>query len=319
MMKRSLLALAVGSLSLSAYAGSVEVSGFTDITYTNATDTSVFLANAEVDVVGKTDKAMVRIDYDLAIGVNGGTNINAATANGPADSGIIEQAYFAYTGLPMVTVLGGVFNNPIGWEAEDAPGMYQITKGQIWGILDGQTALYGNNLAGVAAAVDLMGMGSLTVAGLNDLGLQDNTGTTALDENSVAAVLNLTPMEGLDLEAGYVTQQGGAGNVYDINATYSNFGAIIGVEYLGAENAVDSAIGATLNYMIMDDLGVTVRYETISWAAAGSESTTGITGAVSYALAKNLTVLAEYTDLKALGGVDGADSDAINLEFVATF
>jgi len=323
MMKRSLLAIAVGSLSLSAYAdNAVTVSGFTDITYTNATDTSVFLANAEVDIEGKTENAMVRIDYDLAIGLNGGNNINAATPNGPADSGIIEQAYFAYSGLPMVTVIGGVFNNPIGWEAEDAPDMYQITKGQIYKILDSQTALYGNNIAGVAAAIDLMGMGSITLAGLNDISLQNSAGATSLEENSIAAVVNLTPMKGLGLEVGYVTQQANAGNVYDVNATYSNFGATVGLEYLGAENVVDSAIGATLNYMLMDKLGATVRYETISYEAGGDD-TTSVTAAISYALAKNVTVLAEYTDVKqdfntVLAGA-GADSDAINLEFVATF
>ena len=313
MMKRSLLALAVGTLSLSAYAGSATVSGFTDITYTNATDTSVFLANGEVDFAGKTDKASVNVDLDLSIG----TGANGGNLSGPGDSAVIEQAYFAYSGLPMVTVLGGVFNNPIGWEAEDAPDMYQVTKGQIYKILDNQTRLYGNNIAGVAAAVDLMGMGSLTLAGLNDIGLQDSTNTTALDENSIAAVVNLTPMKGLGIEGGYVTQAGGVGYVYDANLTYSDFGATVGLEYLGAETTVDSAIGATLNYMIMDDLGVTVRYEMISYEAGGDD-TTSVTGAVSYALAKNLTVLAEYTDVKR-DFDSSADSDAINLEFVATF
>ncbi len=315
MMKRSLLALAVGSLSLSAYAdNSVSVSGFTDITYTNENTKSVFLANAEVDIEGKTENAMVRIDYDLAIGTNGGGNINAATPNGPADSGIIEQAYFAYSGLPMVTVIGGVFNNPIGWEAEDAPGKYQITSGQIYGILDGQTALYGNNIAGVAAAIDLMGMGSVTLAGLNDISLQNSDGGTSLDENSFAAVVNLTPMKGLDLEVGYVTQQANAGNVYDINATYSNFGAMVGLEFLGAENIVDSAVGVTLNYMLMDDLGATFRYDTVSLTDV-DDANVSITGAVSYALASNVTVLAELRR----DDNGSVTDDQLNLEFVATF
>ena len=289
---------------MTTFAGSTGVSGIIDVTYANNNDTSLFLANAEIDINSKLSKqASVRLDTDLSLALNEGENANLS---GPRDSAVIEQAYFAYNPVKAVTVIGGVFNNPIGWEKEDAPDMYQITKGQIYGILDGQTALYGNNIAGVAIA-GAVGPATITVAVLDELGHND------LSKNSYAAVVNVAAMKGLDIELGYVTQEAGAENVLDINVTYSIMGATIGLEYLKPDEAIDSAMGITLNYQINKMLGATVMYDKVTPAIG--DDTTSYAIAVSAELASNLTVAAEYYNFN-----DGNDDDpAVGLEFIASF
>ena len=286
------------------FAAGATVSGFADITYSNNNDTSVFLANAELDVSKKlSDKVNVRIDTDLALAGNGGTN---AGLSGPSDSAVLEQAYFSFAATKGVTVLGGVINNPIGWEKEDAPDMYQISKGQLYGILDGQTALYGNNIAGVAVAGEV-GPATITVAALNEIGHND------LEKNSFAAVINAAPIKDLDLELGYVTQEAGAGNVLDVNATYSIMGATVGVEYLMPEELIDSAVGLTVNYVINNMFNATVFYDMVT--PATGDDTTSYAVALTANLDKNLTVAAEYYNYN-----DGNDDDpAVGLEFIATF
>ena len=108
----------------------MEVSGFADIIYTQtdeAADISgqdnpnekKFSADAEVDfIVTPADGVTARIDIDFDLATNGGNNING----GGADSGRIEQAFFAWNiNEGPLTLVGGVFNNPMGQDAEDAP------------------------------------------------------------------------------------------------------------------------------------------------------------------------------------------------------
>ena len=307
MLKKLMAVSVIAAIPAASFAGGPTVGGFADITYTQ--DNKLFAANAELDVSNSLSKQVtVRVDTDLALAVNGGGNASAITG-GPADSAVIEQAFFAYTPIKAITVIGGVFNNPIGWEKEDAPDMYSISKGQIYGILDGQTALYGNNLAGAAIA-GAVGPATITVAALNDLG-------QVTDKNSIAAVANVTPVKGLDLELGYVTQDAGAGNVWDVNATYSGMGATVGLEVLGAENAVDLAWGALVNYEINPMFNVTARYDSVSYEAAGTDDSTSYALVGTFNAAKNLAILAEFQNVDK-GNAGGSD-DTATLEFIASF
>ncbi len=321
-MKKNIIALAVAAAMVPGFAAAdSKVSGFADIIYTNADkdadifddgkETSAFTANAEVDFASKlSDIVSVRADVDFNIGGN----------DGAADA-IIEQAFFAASVAEGVTVIGGVFNNPIGWEAEDAPDMYQTPKLLTSEVLDGQTALYGNNIAGVAVAGDL---GPVTVTGavLNDIG-----GLT--DKNSIALVVNATPVAGFDVELGYVTQEtdhenGGsgidtAGNVTNLNATYKNAGLTLGAEYMTAEEILDTGLSVTANYMFTPAMGATVAYSSRDgdgdiW---GDDADTRIAVAGIWNVADNLTSVLGYTTDDP--GDDEDSVDAVTLEFVAKF
>lgn len=330
-MNKKLIALAVAGILASPLAvqaeNSATLSGFADIIYTHtneSTDSTTaaptasgdntterkFTADGEIDFIGTMDNVTVRVDVDLTLSGN--------------SSGRLEQALFAWNTGP-VTVIGGVFNNPIGYEAEDAPDMDFTTHSAIWNILDHQTALDGNNIAGVALAGSF---GPVTVTGavLNDLQQVD-------EENSFALVANIAPVKGLAIELGYVTQEnddptaGGAGNVWDINATYSIAGFTAGVDYLKPEEVVESAFNVFAGYDFGNGFGAKVRYEQVEWDLGNTDDTTATTLYASYAVAKNLSVALEHK----IGDVDTAnrptttavaginDGDLTTLEFIATF
>lgn len=205
-----------------------------------------------------------------------------------------------------MTFLAGVFNNPVGWEAEDAPDLYQISHNQNWGILDGQTLLYGNNIAGVALAT-VVGPVTLTGAFLNDL-QQTN------EKNSIAFVANATPVTGLDLEIGFVTQDSGAGDVMDINVTYTKKNLTVAFELLTADKIIDNSIMLLGNIGLSNGFGVTGRYEKVSFDGPGSD-TDVITLAGTYHAADNLDILLEWNSTDT----GTSDTNSLMSEFVAKF
>ncbi len=341
-MKKTALSLAVlgafaANSAVAAPEASANVSGFADIIYTAADDlTSTtdgksttegkFDATAEIDIMATlSDNVTVRVDTDLTL--SGET------------SGQLEQAFFAWAASNNFTLIGGVFNSPVGWELEDAPDLYQITHGQIWNILDGQTALDGNNVAGIAGAFNF-GMATITAAFLNDL-QQSN------EENSLALIGAITPVEGLNLELSYVTQAsrtdsdntgtygfgknstvvGSAEDVLDFNIAYKWEGLTASFEFLTADKVIDAAMAVVANYNF-GSFGVTGRYDTVSYDTPfqAVQDTDTITLAGSYSIASNLTALLEWRSQddpndvteENGGGIIG-DGDIIQVEFVATF
>jgi len=316
-MKKSMIALAVAAATTApvmVQAAAPEVSGFADIIFTVADDTSdvpnstntaesKFTADGEIDFKGNlADDVSVRVDIDV--------NLNADTR----DSGDIEQAFFGWGINKDVTLLGGVFNNPIGWEAEDAPNMYQTTHSMNYSILDGQTALRGNNIAGVAVAGTVEKF-TLTAALLNDLQQTD-------EENSLALVAAFAPTEELNLEAGIVTQDndnpntGGAGTVIDLNATFSKDDITIAGELLLASEIIDYSAMAMLNMAIPEtDMSATVRGELVSFDA-DIDDTLALTLAGLYTVNDALGIVAE---LKYIDGEINDGDIQVVAEFVASF
>ncbi len=312
------------AMSNTAFAADSKVSGFADIIWTISDEASdgsgtdgknltegKFTVDGEVDFESKlTDKVSARIDLDLAMATTGGANASAITG-GPADSAAIEQAFFAWTLQDNLTFLGGVFNNPVGWEAEDAPDLYQTTHSQNWEILDGETALNGNNIAGVALAAAL---GPITITGalLNDLRQAD-------EENSIAIVVNATPVTGLDLEFGFVTQETGAENVMDINATYKNGDYTAAIEILTADEVIDNSIMLLGNVSLPMGFGVTGRIEKVAFDSSGVSDTDVITVAGTYQAADNLSVVLEWSTKEKFTDTGVTDNDLITAEFISKF
>ena len=309
-MKKNLIALAVAaatSAPVIAQAAAPEVSGFADIIFTLVDDTadtgtintaeSQFTADGEIDFKGNlAEDVSVRVDIDIN------------TIAGTFDSGEIEQAFFGWNINKDVTLMGGVFNNPVGWEAEDAPNMYQTSHSLNYGILDGQTALRGNNVAGVAIAGKAGGI-TLTAALLNDL-------AQTPEENSLAFVAGFAPTKDLALEVGVVTQDGGAETVIDLNATYQMGDLTAAGELLLASEIIDFSVMAMVNMAIPDTaMSATVRGEMVSFAADIDEAI-ALTLAGLYTVNDALGIVAE---LKYMDG-EGVDGDIqIVAEFVASF
>lgn len=335
-MKKTIIALAVAAAMVPALAAAegASISGFNDITLTSDNDTTTFGAATEIDV--RSTVGAVTVGADIDFDLNGGTGNNVN----------VEQAFFAWGAAENLTVIAGVINNPIGLEGEDSTDINTATHGQIYNILDGQTALDGNNIAGLAVAYNA-GVATVTVALLNDIRGTNN------ESNSIALVVNASPVENLNLELGYVTQDdkqadgtstedltntgtlssvanvGSAGNVINLNATYDIAGATLGFEYLAADNVVDSAIGLHAAYKVNDKVGVNFRYDVVAYGSTAmgtdigalAEDTTSTTLSVKYKIADNLSVKAEYkiSDDSVLGTNNTVDDEVAKIKFVATF
>lgn len=297
-MKKTLIALAVAALvapGLAAAEGAT-VSGLANIgfvgaaasntspagTFDNTSATNQFGAVAEIDVVndfGGNVTGRVDIDY----------NAITSAAN-------VEQAFFAYKAADSLTVLGGIFNNPLNYEHQDAGARILNSQGQIAKIFDGQTGLYQNNVAGVVGAMNL-GVATVNVGVLDQLSHQ--VGTNGEAQNSYVAQVVVAPMDGLNIKAGYVTQNknlgtGTAGNVWDVNAEFKTGPVKVAAEFMGADKIVDMGAALYGSFMINDQLGVGARYDTVSYEAAGSKDTTSASLNVGYQVAKNLKAALEY-------------------------
>lgn len=323
-MKKTALSLAVlgvfaANNAVAAPDASANVSGFADIIYTLADEANdvvggknstegKFSANAEVDFSATVGAVTGRIDMDLDL-----------TAGG-SDSGTIEQAFFAWAVTDQVTVIGGVFNNPIGQEAEDAPDLNFTSHGLVYAVLDGQTARDGNNITGVAAAANF-GMVTVTGAFLNDL--QDVN-----EENSFALVANLTPIDGLDLELGFVTQADNKDNatsaedVINFNVEYGMSGFSVGLDYLSAGKIVDVAYDAWGGYAF-SDFAVKARFSAIQYEVDSWDDTVKTTLHGSWQANENLLIALEWSNNEAdtngaAAGTTTDDNDIITAEFVVT-
>ncbi|MBL4712809.1 MAG: porin, partial [Gammaproteobacteria bacterium] len=309
------------------------VSGFVDVIYTVTNDGQAaakpasgtngaenkFLATGEIDIVSTVKGATVRLDLDVSMTAN--QLVNGGTASNNAE---IEQAHIAVP-IGGVTLIAGVFNNPIGYEAEDAPDLDFTTHNMIYDILDNQTAaVRGNNLAG-AALTGAIGPVTLTGAFINDLGL-------AAEENSVALIANITVASNLDLELGYVTQDdqkvGGAattaGDVLDFNAVFSTSAFAVGLDYMTFDNVLDDAI-VVWGGVNVGPVNLKVRFETVSGSGAGAKDAEQTTFYASYPLAANSSVALEIKDGdvadSGLGAilVSSVEGSLVTLEFIGTF
>jgi len=334
-MKKKLLPLAIAAAMAPGFAAAAaDTSGFANITYNIADDASTygtdgksgggddtlsategkFSANGELDFsASPADGVTVRLDVDLMLDTAGAGN----SAN-------LEQAFFAWGATEDVTVIGGVFNNPIGMESQnDRPDMWGNNRGVIGNILDQQTALYDNNVAGLAVA-GAVGPATVTVAYLNDL-------DQIAEENSIALVVNASPIAGLDLELGFVSQadknknSGSAEDVVDFNVSYAIpgvAGLTVALDYLSTGNIIDSAYEIKVDYNY-GPWGVGVRAENVSWAAAGAADSERNTFHGSYQVASNLKAVLEFADgdnANPAGAVTGIRADSLTtLDLVATF
>ncbi len=334
-MKKKLLSLAIAAAMAPGFAAAVDVSGFTDIIYVvsdDASSTTVggingtegkFIADGEVDFsASPADGVTVRVDVDLSL---------APDVAGLGDAGAnIEQAFFAWGVTEGVTVIGGVFNNPIGHEAEDAPDMNFTTHGQIYKLLDDQTALDGDNVAGLAVA-GAIGPVTVTAAFLNDL--QESN-----EENSMALLVNGSPMKGLDLELGFATQADQAKSsgvspitgtsvedVTNFNVSYSPAqvaGLNVGLDYATFGKVIDSSYDFWAGYSF-GKFGAKIRLSSTELdSAAGNGKWDSTSLYFSYQAASNLSIALEQrndeNDSNWTGGA-ATDNDVTMLELIAKF
>lgn len=339
-MNKKMIALAVAAAMVPGFAAAegATVSGFVDIIYTGDGNTDSFSADGEIDVRSTMGDVTVGLDVD----------VDLANSAGDAE---LEQAFFAWNTGPA-TIIGGVINNPIGLDAEDAPDMAMTSHSMVYNALDSQTVLGGNNIAGLAAAFSA-GPATITAALLNDI--QHASDDSGDDTHSLALVVNMSPIDGLDLELGHVSQErdgvtvtgvtagdanykladgtnviAGVGNVTNFNAAYTMGQFSASLDYLMPSEVIDSVYDITLGFQANDKLGLGLRFGELSYASTADVDgvSSDISSAVydqstttlyaSYSIADNLSAALEYKSSES--DMPGSKTDdSATLELIATF
>ena len=269
-----------------------------------------FSMDGEVDFTASQGNVMTRVDLDVN------------NTNGTFDSGEIEQAFASWMANDAVTVNIGQMNTGVGFEEEDTPNIYSVTHGQIYDILDGQTSLRGNNVNGVVLGFNAGGAADIKVGMVNELG--DNA-----EANSFMLQASGSPMDGLNLEGSFVTQEdydaafnpNSAGNIFDINGTYGMDNWFVGLDILdGADDGdglPDNAWSIFGNLDFGNGFSGSLRYDTVAYNDVGSTSvddTTSTTVAGTWSANDNMDLL-----LEVRSDDNGTDTfNSVYLEAVAT-
>lgn len=220
-----------------------------------------------------------------------GVDLNVTNAPVGRDDGIIEQAYFDAPLVHQLAFLGGIIENPLGLEKEDAPDRDQISHGQIWNLMDDQTHLPGNSVEGVAFHGEL-GQTGFFAGFLNDLG-------NVANRHSLEVVLTSRPVPGLDLEGGLVSQShlddnpDSAETLFDLNAGWRRGNAAVAVEYFSGDKLIDAAYGVYGRYRLGSFL-VAARWDTVRYLITGVSDTTTATLTAAYLMNKSLKLAVEY-------------------------
>ena len=318
----SSLALSMLTFGQSAVALDVTPSGFVDMVWTlsDGTDLGKYGAEGRFDTSGELD---VEANLKEGISMRFDADINPGSAGG--DSGRLEQIFLNWNIDEKMALKGGVFNNNLTWEREDAPDMYQITHGQLWDIWESTTVEDGNNLAGLEFSYQLEKV-KLMVGYLNDL---RNDIPAASDKNSVKVAGEIKAMESLDITVGLITQDQFLENIVDIHATWKTGKLLVGGEILFADEFIDNGFMVMANYQISDKFSATGRFDFVSYDSAFlADDTSSITVAGLYSISKNLFANAEIRfnddgnqqpgDIEPRGAGEG-DGTTARLELLATF
>lgn len=276
-----------------------------------------FATEGEVSISAKSgDSLYVRADIDInsrySDYFNGG--VDAQTIE-------IEQLFGAWKINDMTKVRIGRFNNPLGYESQDAPHKTTFSRSLISELLDLQTSLYQNNIEGVALDLNV-GPAKVTLAALNEIGGVD-------EENSFLAHISGEALPGLKLALGVLTQEDvdanadSFENLINFNAAYNlDLGAVnttFFVDYLTAGEQLDNAYSVGAKARLTDVIGATLRYDFAEFDNNAED--TALTVGVNWEATKNLNLRAEWRneEQEDSTGATVFDDDSVVLSAVFSF
>lgn len=263
-------------------------------------------ANAELDISQAIGAVSLRTDIDL--------NLSGATdaAGNALDSAGLEQALISWQADGDTRIQAGVFNNPLGQDAEDIVDRRFSSHSAVYAVLDEQTAEFrGNNIAGIEVAGRIGDVG-MTLGAINDIGKR--SGTKAEGKTSLLFDLGYTPDElpGLTLEAGVLSQEEynattnpkSAGTLYDLNAEYAwhhkGHAGAVGFDYLIVSDIVDIAYDVWFECAPRPAYALGLRFGGVSWdqtiAGSNADDNTVATVYLAYRPTPLLSLALELRD-----------------------
>jgi hypothetical protein len=310
-----MLSVIIATSPASAIEADITSSGFVDFIWTlsDGTDQGKYGEDKQFHTTGELDLD-TRFKQGISLRVD--ADVNPDYANG--DSARLEQIYMNWDINKEASVKGGVFNNKLTFEKEDAPDLYQITHGQLWDIWNNSTAEDGNNLQGIEFSYQIEKV-NIFVGFLNDL-----AGT--VEKNSVEIAAEIGSAEDLDIKLGLITQDQNLETMIDLSASYKIKKLLLAGEILLPDQQIDNGFMLMANLQLNDKLSLTVRYDEVNYDNAfATDDTSSLTFAGIYNISNNLRTKAEVrlnddnnapTPAPLIGEGDGTTA---RLELLALF
>lgn len=241
---------------------------------------------------GELFMELYRLQFNLDLQVSSNrTDPEIRIAPPSTNDIIVEQAYVKVPLLKRLSLTGGVLHNPLGYEAEDAPDRDQVSHGQVWNLINGQTHLPGNSVQGVALNAEV-GRTGLFAGFFNDLGQVRN-------RHSVEVLLTSRPVEGLALEGGFLTQStlqlnpSSAETLFDLNGGWQGHHFAAAVEYFAGDKLVNSAWGGYGHFRWGHFL-LAVRGDWVRYLIPNIQDTTSVTLTGAFLLNDKFRLAMEY-------------------------
>ncbi|MCC6206542.1 MAG: hypothetical protein IT488_00085 [Gammaproteobacteria bacterium] len=301
-MKKTTIAMAVAGAMFaagSAFAEGVTVDGYAAVNW-------LLTNEADETQEGQFSVPETEVNFDTE-------HLFVAIAGSDEDDFFIRQAFLKYGITEGWDLKAGLFDSNLTADYATATDREFVQHSLLFSLLD---SVGGASLKGVAVSGQL-GMATVTLGYGNDSSVTPGGATDG--ENSMMLMVNASPMEGLDLELGVLTQDedgAGVGNIIDINGTYMINNFTVGLDYMsGSENETVFENGYSLwaGYDFGNGFGVKARFENAS--ADGQDDTEATELYASYALNDNLAVAVSLHNLD--NGTTDADTNTIQL--VGTF
>ena len=305
-MKNKLLSIAgllavfnLNAIEIGPTGSGVELSGFVVLDHVSADkngDGAFMSSEVELDL--DWSSGPVSFDLDIDVFKNGNTLMNGEDKDGTN----LEGAVITYTVNDNLSFSAGKMLSYLGFEAYDAPNLYQISTaydqasyGSMYDpYLDGVSVDYGTDMFSI--------------------GIWSDLGEKASFEYAIA----FTGVE--NLTAKYIF--GDYGNSDESKqtlwASYQLGKLLVAAEVAQHDNAGGTAANdedgwlIMGNYSITDPLSLTLRYSNVESKGATVADTTKFTVSPTYMITDDLAFLAEYSDIKG-------KKDFLGLELIYTF
>jgi hypothetical protein len=292
-MKNKLLSLAsllavfnANAIEIGPTGSGVEMSGFVVFDYVNDDGSGPTAGVNDGDSAFMTSE--VEVDFDFSSGpVSFALDIDVYKDGESNGSSYLEEAVATYAFNDNLSVSAGKMLSYLGFEAYDAPNMYQISSAYVtsYGYLyDG----YADGIS-VDYATDMFSVGIW--AGLEE-------------QSSFEYALAYTGIENLTAKYIYADYGGSSESKQTIWASYS-FGSLL----LAGELANHEDNGGTVgddtdaylimgNYGFTDSLSLTLRFSSTEDKGTTTSDIDKLTVSPTYMVTDSLALLAEYSDIE---------------------
>jgi hypothetical protein len=284
----------------------LSLAGFVDASYNSTED-----GGAQTDNIGIDE---VEIDFLFGFGsVSAEVHVDSTGGNLS-----VEQAFATYDLGNGFSVALGKYGSSLGLEREDPAGLY--TYSRAYGGTNANALNVGN------ADVNV-GEGIAVNYSADDFSIRvsfEDGENTNIDGDSLDTEVSVsyTGIENLTIGGGIQSGNGADdGDTTVISGTYTAGKALIGAEYIDAENVSGGANDADaymllVDYDVNEKLGVALRYAEVDEDGGVAGDYEGFTIAPNYAITENLGAILEYTDGERAGATD---VETLALELTLTF